>query len=94
MQVSLLTDWLTSCLRSDKYIHSIQICTLDPNVLLDEARQAGFKSGRRRGQRGGAFNKIGEAQIQHAQINNMFSEKKPPNLSCWARCKLESKNLK
>lgn len=38
-------------------------------------RQPGVKSGRRRGQRGGAYNKIGEAQIQHAQINKMFSEK-------------------
>lgn len=60
---------------ANKFNNSHQICPLDPNVLLDEAWQAGVKSGRRRGQRGGAYNKIGEAQIQHAQINKMFSEK-------------------
>lgn len=32
------------------------------------------KSGRRCGQRGGAYDKIGEAQIQHAQINKIFCE--------------------
>lgn len=48
---------------ANKFINSLQICPLDPNVLLDEAWQAGVKSGRRRGQRGGVFDKIGEAQI-------------------------------